>query len=104
MTGKIEVKWNTKNLAIKTKSVEKQLQEIVIQVTTLVNTNDSNRRRKGKSKNAAALISAVEKATAAFIDKGQQIANENPDVTKEMLTVVEEVRQCGKISNFFPNF
>lgn len=49
----------------------------------------------GKSKRASALVAAVEKATENFIERGEQIAYENPDITQEMLTAVEEVRKTG---------
>lgn len=49
----------------------------------------------GKSKRASALVAAVEKATDNFIERGEQIAYENPDITNEMLTAVEEVRKNG---------
>lgn len=49
----------------------------------------------GKSKRASALVAAVEKATDNFIERGEQIAYENPDITSEMLAAVEEVRKNG---------
>ncbi|KAI8115834.1 Catenin alpha [Lucilia cuprina] len=49
----------------------------------------------GKSKRASALVGAVEKATENFIQKGDQIAYENPDITQEMLAAVDEVRKTG---------
>lgn len=49
----------------------------------------------GKSKRASALVAAVEKATENFIQKGEQIAYENPDITQEMLAAVDEVRKTG---------
>lgn len=51
----------------------------------------------GKSKRASVLVLAVEKATENFIERGEQIANENPDIKQEMLTAVEEVRKTGEI-------
>lgn len=51
----------------------------------------------GKSKRASALVLAVEKATENFIERGEQIANENPDIKQEMLTAVDEVRKTGEI-------
>lgn len=38
---------------------------------------------------------AVEKATENFIERGEQIANENPDIKLEMLEAVDEVRKHG---------
>lgn len=37
----------------------------------------------------------MEKATENFIQKGEQIAYENPDITQEMLAAVDEVRKTG---------
>lgn len=51
----------------------------------------------GKSKRASVLVLAVEKATENFIERGEQIANENPDIKQEMLTAVDEVRKTGDI-------
>lgn len=39
---------------------------------------------------------AVEKATENFIERGEQIANENPDIKQEMLLAVGEVRITGE--------
>lgn len=78
-------------------SVEKTLEPLVLQVTTLVNTKGPSKKKKGKSKRANALVSTVEKATENFIEKGEQIAYENPDITQEMLAAVEEVKKTGKL-------
>lgn len=93
--GPITVKWDPKNLEIRTMSVEKTLEPLVLQVTTLVNTKGPSKKKKGKSKRASALVGAIEKATSNFIEKGEQIAYENPDITAEMLSAVEEVRKTG---------
>lgn len=45
------------------------------------------------------LVAAVEKATENFIEVGEQIAYENPDIKQEMLAAVEEVRKTGKLIN-----
>ncbi|KAH8378854.1 hypothetical protein KR009_001782 [Drosophila setifemur] len=93
--GQIALKWDPKNLEIRTMSVEKTLEPLVLQVTTLVNTKGPSKKKKGKSKRASALVAAVEKATENFIQKGEQIAYENPDITQEMLTAVDEVKKTG---------
>ncbi|CAH1373789.1 unnamed protein product [Tenebrio molitor] len=81
---------------IKTRSVERQLRPLVIHVTTLVK-SETPRKKKGKLKSmdAIVLVTAVERAIKNFIEKGEQIANENPDFSKEMLAAVEEVRTTG---------
>lgn len=93
--GPITLKWDPKNLEIRTMSVEKTLEPLVLQVTTLVNTKGPSKKKKGKSKRASALVGTVEKATTNFIEKGEKIAYENPDITAEMLSAVEEVRKTG---------
>lgn len=50
----------------------------------------------GKSKRSSALVAAVEKATENFIQRGEEIAYENPDITQEMLVAVDEVRKTGQ--------
>ncbi|CAG9821179.1 unnamed protein product [Phaedon cochleariae] len=95
MTDRFGLKWDPKNLEIRTMSVEKTLEPLVLQVTTLVNTKGPSKKKKGKSKRANALVSTVEKATENFIEKGEQIAYENPDITDEMLAAVDEVRKTG---------
>ncbi|XP_054260506.1 catenin alpha isoform X2 [Macrosteles quadrilineatus] len=94
--GPITLKWDPKNLEIRTMSVEKTLEPLVLQVTTLVNTKGPSKKKKGRSKRAHVLVAAVEKATENFIEKGEQIAYENPDIKQEMLSAVEEVRKTGE--------
>ena len=66
-----------------------------LQVTTLVNTKPSN-KKKGRSKKAHVLVAAVAKATEKFIEQGEEIANETPEIKNEMLAAVDEVRKTGK--------
>ena len=42
------------------------------------------------------LVAAVERATANFVERGQQIALENPDIEPEMIQAVEEVQNTGE--------
>lgn len=48
--GQIALKWDPKNLEIRTMSVEKTLEPLVLQVTTLVNTKGPSKKKKGKWK------------------------------------------------------
>ncbi|XP_046658250.1 catenin alpha isoform X3 [Homalodisca vitripennis] len=98
--GPITLKWDPKNLEIRTMSVEKTLEPLVLQVTTLVNTKGPSKKKKGRSKRAHVLVAAVEKATENFIEKGEMIAYENPDIKQEMLSAVEEVRKTGEAMSF----
>ncbi|XP_070540848.1 catenin alpha-2-like isoform X2 [Ptychodera flava] len=94
--GTLTFTWNPKDLEIRTYSVEKTLEPLVQQVTTLVNTKGPSKKKKGKSKRAHVLVAAVDKATQKFIEKGEEIAHENPEVKKEMLATVDEVRKTGE--------
>jgi len=87
--------WNPSNLDIKSKSVEKTLEPLVLQVTTLVSSK-SPAKKKGKSKRAQVLVAAVERATANFVERGQQIALENPEIEPEMIQAVQEVQETGE--------
>lgn len=93
--GTLQVRWDPKNLEIKTKSVEKTLEPLVTQVTTLVNQKTPSNKKKGRSKKAHVLSAAVQKATENFIIQGEEIANENPEIRNDMLDAVDEVRKTG---------
>lgn len=94
--GSAHLKWNPKNLEIRTGSVEKTLEPLVTQVTTLVSQNGPVKKKKGRSKKAHVLSAAVQKATENFIARGQEIADENPEIRDDMLVAVEEVRKTGE--------
>lgn len=47
--GTLTMKWDPKNLEIRTMSVEKTLEPLVLQVTTLVNTKGPSKKKKGRS-------------------------------------------------------
>lgn len=92
----MEFRWDPSNLEIKTRSVEMTLEPLVYQVTTLVSTKGPSNKKKGRSKRAQVLVTAVQRATANFLERGQQIAAENPDVRREMEAAIEEVRVSGE--------
>ena len=93
-TSDLTLKWNPKNLEIKTRTVEKTLEPLVMQVTTLVSSKTSS-KKKGKSKRAQVLVAAVERATENFVERGEIIAVENPEIKTEMLAAVEDVKSTG---------
>jgi len=93
----LEFSWDLRNADITTRSVERMLDPIVKQVTTLVNTQGASSKKKGRSKRAHVLVAAVEAATANFIQRGEEIAYQNPDIKVEMLQAVEEVRKSGEV-------
>jgi len=41
-------------------------------------------------------VAAVERATANFVERGQQIALENPGIEAEMMQAVDEVGRSGE--------
>jgi len=66
-------------------------------VTTLVNQTGPSRKKKGRSKKAHVLCAAIQKATEHFIENGDDIANENPEIRNDMLIAINDVRTAGWI-------
>jgi catenin alpha len=92
----IQMKWNLENLEIRTKSVEKTLEPLVTQVTTLVNCkNTPSNKKKGKSKKAQVLVAAVDKAIKHFIEKGSEILRRNPEARDELGAALDAVKSTG---------
>ncbi|KAK2098160.1 Catenin alpha-1 [Saguinus oedipus] len=90
--GNINVKWDPKSLEIRTLAVERLLEPLVTQVTTLVNTNSKgpSGKKTGRSKKAHVLAASVEQATENFLDKGDKIAKENQFLKEELVAAVED--------------
>ncbi|KFO36926.1 Catenin alpha-3 [Fukomys damarensis] len=82
------------DLQVQTFTVEKLLEPLIIQVTTLVNCpqNPSN-RKKGRSKRARVLLASVEEATWNLLDKGEKIAQEATVLKEELTSTLGEVRK-----------
>lgn len=89
-------RWDPNNIKIRSLTVEKTLEPLVTQVTTLVNKTGPSNQRKGQSKRAEVLVATMEKATEIFIIKGQEIAAENPSMSAELQAAVEDVRKTGQ--------
>lgn len=85
-----------RDLQIQTVTVEKLLEPLIIQVTTLVNCpqNPSN-RKKGRSKRAKVLLASVEEATRNLLDKGEKMAKEAAVLKEELTAALQEVRKEG---------
>lgn len=96
-TTSLLLKWDPRNLEIRTKSVEKTLEPLVTQVTTLLNQNGPSKKKKGRSKKAHVLSAAVQKATEHFMQSGEEIANENPEIRNDLLAAIEEVKVTGEV-------
>ncbi|CAF2495810.1 unnamed protein product [Rotaria sp. Silwood2] len=79
---------------IKTWSVQRTLDPLVAQVTSLISDQPSN-KRKGRSKRAHLLVANIIQATENFINKASEIAHENPDMRNDLLQSMEEVKRTG---------
>uniref|UniRef100_A0A4W3HL43 Catenin alpha-1 n=2 Tax=Callorhinchus milii TaxID=7868 RepID=A0A4W3HL43_CALMI len=97
-TQNINFKWDPKNLEIRTLAVERLLEPLVTQVTTLVNTSNRgpSNKKKGRSKKAHVLAASVEQATQNFLEKGEKIAQESQYLKEELIAAVEDVRKQGE--------
>ncbi|XP_048355906.1 catenin alpha-1 [Sphaerodactylus townsendi] len=97
--GNVNFKWDPKSLEIRTLAVERLLEPLVTQVTTLVNTSNKgpSNKKRGRSKKAHVLAASVEQATENFLEKGEKIAKESQFLKEELLAAVEDVRKQGDL-------
>ncbi|KAF6731325.1 Catenin alpha-1 [Oryzias melastigma] len=97
-TANINFKWDPKSLEIRTLAVERLLEPLVYQVTTLVNSSNKgpSNKKKGRSKKAHVLAASVETATQNFLEKGEKIAKESQFLKDELTSAVEDVRMQGE--------
>uniref|UniRef100_A0A3B5LWB8 Uncharacterized protein n=1 Tax=Xiphophorus couchianus TaxID=32473 RepID=A0A3B5LWB8_9TELE len=97
-TPNINFKWDPKSLEIRTLAVERLLEPLVTQVTTLVNSSNKgpSNKKKGRSKKAHVLAASVESATQNFLEKGEKIAKESQFLKDELTAAVEDVRKQGE--------
>ncbi|XP_015278708.1 PREDICTED: catenin alpha-3 [Gekko japonicus] len=91
---RMKMKIDPQHLEIQTHTVEKLLEPLIIQVTTLVNCpqNPSN-KKKGCSKRARVILASVEEATWNLLDKGEKIAKDAPILTEELNAALHDVRK-----------
>ncbi|CAF3901121.1 unnamed protein product, partial [Rotaria magnacalcarata] len=87
-------KFNPTDVQIKTWSVQRALDPLVIEVTSLIS-DQSSSTRKGRSKRAHLLVENVIQATENFMKKVGEIANENPDMRNDLLQSMKEVKRTG---------
>ncbi|XP_006003759.1 catenin alpha-1 [Latimeria chalumnae] len=97
-TPNVNFKWDPRNLEIRTLAVERLLEPLVTQVTTLVNSSNKgpSNKKKGRSKKAHVLAASVEQATQNFLEKGDKIAKETQFLKEELTAAVEDVRKQGE--------
>lgn len=90
----IQLKIDPKDLQIRTITVERLLEPLIIQVTTLVNCPKyPSNNKKGRSKRGHVLLKSVEEATLSLIEKGEKIARDTAVLKEELTAAVEEVRR-----------
>lgn len=92
----VNFRWDPNNIKIRSLTVEKTLEPLVTQVTTLVNKTGPSTQRKGQSTRADVLVATMERAIEVFIQKGQEIASENPNLAHELHAAIEDIRTTGK--------
>ncbi|XP_064001295.1 catenin alpha-3 isoform X4 [Pogoniulus pusillus] len=90
----IKLKIDPRDLQIQTFTVEKLLEPLIIQVTTLVNCpQNPSSKKKGRSKRACVLLASVEEATWNLLDKGEKIAKESIVFKEELHTALADVQK-----------
>ncbi|KAK6487319.1 catenin alpha-3-like [Huso huso] len=90
----IQLKIDPKDLQIRTITVERLLEPLIIQVTTLVNCPKyPSNNKKGCSKRGRVLLKSVEEATLNLIEKGEKIARDTAVLKEELTAAVEEVQR-----------
>ncbi|NWI86321.1 CTNA3 protein, partial [Pitta sordida] len=90
----IKLKIDPCDLRIQTFTVEKLLEPLIIQVTTLVNCpQNPSSKKKGCSKKARVLLASVEEATWNLLDKGEKIASEAVVFKEDLHAALADVRK-----------
>uniref|UniRef100_A0A5S6Q1X4 Vinculin n=1 Tax=Trichuris muris TaxID=70415 RepID=A0A5S6Q1X4_TRIMR len=94
------LKWDFRDMEIRSKSVERTLEPLVKQVTTLCATDSERKEVHGKKKvsgvkKAHVLVATVEKAISMFVEKGTEIRNENPEASEQLGSALNEVKATG---------
>jgi catenin alpha len=88
-------RWDPSNIRITSLAVEKTLEPLVTQITTLVNKTGLSNQPKGQSKKAEVLVATMERAIEIFILKGQEIAAESTTMFNELNAAIEDIRTTG---------
>lgn len=86
------------SLKIKTKSIENTLLPLVNQITTLVNFKEGLKSNNEKTQSALIRVGqAVSMAVDRFVQVGENIAYENPNIKFDMLVACTEAKESGAI-------
>ncbi|XP_072046849.1 alpha-catulin-like [Amphiura filiformis] len=88
--------FESKDLEIKTKSIEQTLIPLVTQITTLVNHREKPKRSEKTCKAIERVGQAVNLAVERFVTVGEAIGDDDSDIKKEMYRSCQEARLAGK--------
>jgi catenin alpha len=104
------VNWDTNEtddlVDLQTKSIDQTLQPLINQLAclttnsttdSLFNQNDllTNRKKPGRSKRAHILVESVCEAIETFIRQGADIAQDNPEMSDEIMQTIAQIRLNG---------
>ncbi|XP_071792052.1 alpha-catulin-like isoform X2 [Asterias amurensis] len=90
-------KFDSKNLEIKTKSIEQTLVPLVTQITTLVNHREKVGKKSEKTCKAIERVGqAVNLAIERFVSVGEAIGDNNADIKADMFDACREARLAGE--------
>ena len=87
--------WDPGNIEIRTKSMQINLEPLVINIRKLINHNRVVvlKRRSEKSQ---IVLEDIRRAVITFIDIGEQIAKDNPNFESELLECIDQVELSGQ--------
>ena len=88
-------RWDPSNIKITSLAVEKTLEPLVTQITTLVSKTGPTDHRKGQSKRAEVLVATMKRAVEIFIQKGQEIALESSIMFGELNAAIDDIKSTG---------
>lgn len=91
----MSLKFDSKTLEIKTKSIEQTLVPLVTQITTLVNHKEKSKRSEKTCRAIERVGQAVHLAVEKFVAVGETIANDNYDIREDMTAACREARLAG---------
>lgn len=94
-SNNVPFRWDPSNIRITSLAVEKTLEPLVTQITTLVNKTGPSDQRKGQSKRAEVLVATMERAVEFFLLKGQEIASETTTMFGELNAAIDDIRNTG---------
>lgn len=103
------VNWDTNGaddlVDLQSKSVEQTLQPLINQLACLTTSDNlavgfltsetGSRKKAGRSKRAHILVESVCEAIETFIRQGADIAQENPEVSEEIMQTIAQIRANG---------